>query len=246
MSMTHTAHDSHEPPADPQSAVQNRVLRALPPEEYEWIAKLLEPIDLPLGVILAEPEQPLNDVYFPETAIVSVVNLMADGGVVEVGTIGREGLVGLSVFLDGGATPSRTLVQLAGGALRMSAESFVAAGERPALRHLLHRYTHAYLTQVAQTAACNRMHDIRQRCARWLLMTHDRADAVTFSMTQEFLSFMLGVRRAGVTEAAGALQSEGLIRYVRGRVTVLDRAGLEAASCECYRIVHNHFERLFS
>jgi CRP-like cAMP-binding protein len=233
--------------APEQYAARNRVLHALPPDEYEWLASRLEPVELRLGAVLAEAEEPFRHVYFPETSVASVVNIMADGSIVEVGTIGREGMVGLSVFLDAGATPSRTVVQIAGAARRMDASTFAAElGERPTLQRMLHRYTHAYLTQVAQTAACNRMHNIGQRCARWLLMTHDRAGEDTFSLTQEFLSFMLGVRRAGVTEAAGALQAAGLIRYSRGRVSILDRPGLEDASCECYRIVRDHFERLFT
>jgi CRP-like cAMP-binding protein len=244
-----------ETPDDPQSDLaltagqafeRNWILRAIPREEYAWLAPRLEPVKLGLNTVIAEPDVQVEHVYFPETLIASVVSRMQDGGVVEVGTIGREGMIGLSAFLDADAMVNQTLVQLAGSAKRMSASVFAdGARERPVFQRLLHRYTHAYLAQVSQTAACNRMHDVLQRCARWILMTHDRVgDADAFSLTQEFLSFMLGVRRAGVTEAEGALQRAGAISYTRGVVTVVDRAKLEAASCECYRIINAHFDRM--
>ena len=209
-----------------QAFERNWILRAIPRDEYAWLATLLEPVKLDINTVLAEPDVPVDYVYFPETLIGSVVSRMQDGGVVEVGTIGREGMIGLSVFLDADALPNQTIVQLAGSAKRMPAAAFSdGARERPVFQRLLHRYTHAYLAQVSQTAACNRMHDVMQRCARWILMTHDRVgDADTFSLTQEFLAYMLGVRRAGVTEAEGDLQRAGAIRYTRGVVTVADRA----------------------
>jgi CRP-like cAMP-binding protein len=171
---------------------------------------------------------------------------MADGSAVEVGTVGREGLVGLVIVLGGAASPTVTLCQIPGTARRITAERLAEAVEaRPALRRLLLRYAQGYLTQVAQGAACNRLHGIEARCARWLLMTHDRVGgADTFPLKQEFLAVMLGVRRAGVTVAAGALQDAGLIRYRRGSIRVLDRAGLEAASCECYGLVREQYARL--
>ena len=229
-----------------QATERNWLLRAIPREEYAWIAPLLEPVELELSHVIAEPDVPVEHVYFPETLIGSVISRMADGGAVEVGTIGREGMIGLSVFLDADAMVNQTIVQLAGRAKRMPAAAFGdGARERPVFQRLLHRYTHAYLSQVSQTAACNRMHDIQQRCARWILMTHDRVgDSDTFSLTQEFLSFMLGVRRAGVTEAEGALQRAGAIRYNRGVVSVVDRARLEAAACECHGIIDAHFKRM--
>lgn len=227
-------------------ATQNRLLGALPPEELAWLAPHLERVALEIGEVLAEPSEPLRHVYFPETAIVSVVNRMADGSAVEVGTVGNEGMVGVAAFLDAEASESQTFCQLPGPALRAPAAVVTAAGDaRPAFRRVVNRYTQAYLTQVAQGAACNRLHGIEARCARWLLMTHDRVGgADSFPLKQEFLAMMLGVRRAGVTVAAGALQDAGLIRYRRGGIRVLDRAGLELAGCECYGIVRRHFDRL--
>jgi CRP-like cAMP-binding protein len=228
-----------------QRRERNQVLRALPPDEYAWLSPHLKPVRLKVRDVLAEANQPFRHVYFIESGVVSVVNQIA-GGTVEVGTIGNEGIAGLGVFLDAGAIPSRTFVQVEGEAKLIAADTFAnGADERPGLRRILHRYTQAFLTQVAQTAACNRSHDLQERCARWLLMTHDRVDGqATFALTHEFLSFMLGVRRAGVTVAAGTLQKAGLIRYSRGKITVVDRAGLEAASCECYGIVRAQFDRL--
>ncbi len=236
--------DSGAPNEDRRSAEQNRILQLLPPEDYAWVSAHSELVPAPHGEILAEPGQPLAHVYFPQTSVASLVN-PTDRGMVEVGTVGNEGMVGLSVFLDGGALPSRTLWQVAGTTRRMPAVVFAGEVERrPALSRLLRRYTHAFFVQVAQTAACNRMHAIEQRCARWLLMTHDRVGgAATFGLTHEFLAFMLGVRRAGVTEAAGLLQARRLIRYTRGSITVVDRAGLEGAACECYGVVQAHFAR---
>jgi CRP-like cAMP-binding protein len=229
-----------------QAAERNRVLLALPPDEYAWVSARLEPVEIAQGEVLAEAQEPFRHVYFPETAVCSVVNVLEDGGVVEIGTVGREGMVGLSAFLDAGASPSRTIGQIPGSAQRAPATLFAdGADQRPVLRRVLRRYTHVFLTQVAQTAACNRAHVLEQRCARWLLMTHDRAGRDTFPLTHEFLAFMLGVRRAGVTEALGALQQAGLIRYSRGVITVVDRPALERAACECYRVVRSHFERLF-
>jgi CRP-like cAMP-binding protein len=229
-----------------QDREQNLILRAIPPEEYAWLAPRLETVQVSLRDVLAESGQPWRWVYFPETAIASVLNRMSDGGIVEVGTIGREGMVGLAVLLDAEATPSHTIGQVAGTARRLAASTFSdGARERPQFQRLLHRYAHAYLTQVSQTAACNRLHDVERRCARWLLMTHDRVgEAPEFEMTHEFLSFMLGVRRAGVSDAMGGLQDAGIVSYRRGKVRVLDRAGLEASACECYGIVRRHFDRL--
>lgn len=238
---------SARPGDDPhRGAVRNRLLAALPRDDVATLTPHLEPVSLAIGQILAEPGAVLAHVYFPETAILSVINRMADGAAVEVGTVGNEGLVGLAALLEADASESQTLAQIPGTALRLPAAVLVAAVEaRPALRRLVHRYTQAYLTQVAQGAACNRLHGIEARCARWLLMTHDRVGgADVFPLTQEFLAIMLGVRRSGVTLAAGALQDAGLIRYRRGGIRVLDRAGLEAAACECYGVVRRQFDRL--
>ena len=237
-------------PRQPSAAAPdepNRLLRALPAGEYERLLRELKPVTLTLGQVLADPEEPVPYVYFPRTCVASVVN-RTDGHAVEVGTIGNEGMVGLSAFLDADALPAETVIQVAGDALRMPAAAFralVAEGvaTEPALNRLLRRYTHAYLAQVAQTAACNRLHELERRCARWLLMTRDRVEGDVLPLTQEFLAYMLGSRRAGVTVACGALQRSGLIRYRRGRITVLDREGLEAAACPCYGVVRAYTER---
>ena len=229
-----------------RGAVANRLLAALPAADRAALAPHLARATLAIGQVLAEPGQPLAHVYFPETAVCSIIARMADGAGVEVGTIGNEGLVGLAALLDTAASANQTLAQIPGTALRIPAAGLVAAVDaRPALRRLLHRYTQAYLTQVAQGAACNRLHGIEARCARWLLMTHDRVGgADRFPLTQEFLAIMLGVRRSGVTVAAGALQAAGLIRYHRGGIRVLDREGLELAACECYGMIRRQFDQL--
>ena len=228
------------------AVMTNRLLRALAPDALAALAPHLERVTLGNGQVLAESGVALGFAYFPETAVISMINRMADGAAVEVGTIGSEGLVGIAALLEADASESQTLTQIPGTALRLSAAALTAAVDaQPALRRLLHRYTQAYLTQVAQGAACNRLHGIEARCARWLLMTHDRVGgADAFPLKQEFLAIMLGVRRTGVTIAAGALQDAGLIRYRRGGIRVLDRAGLELAACECYGVVRRHFDRL--
>ena len=246
MSADHVS-DAPAPPARRgQSGGRNRLLSALAPEDFAAIEPQLEPVTHENGEVPAAAGEPWRHVYFPETAIASVISRMEGGGAVEVRTIGNEGMVGVPVLLDASAEAVETVTQIPGTALRLPAEALArAADARPRLRRLLHRYTHAYLTQVSQSAACNRLHSIEQRCARWLLMTHDRVDRVDrFPLTQEFLAIMLGVRRAGVTVAAGALQDSGLIRYRRGSIQVLDRAGLEAAACPCYGIVRREFDRL--
>jgi CRP-like cAMP-binding protein len=226
-------------------APRNRLLASLDRDEYGPLEPHLENVELRMSQILADQDEQFNHVYFVESGVVSITNNVS-GGTVEVGTIGNEGMAGLSVFLDAGAAPSRTFVQVPGEAKRMRAARFVElADANPALRKILNRYTQAFLTQVSQTAACNRMHLVEERCARWLLMTHDRVEgADTFPLTHQFLAFMLGARRSGVTVAAGTLQKAGLIEYRRGKITVLDRAGLEKASCDCYGIVRAHFDRL--
>ena len=230
-----------------QHAERNRLLRAIPPAEYAWLLARLETVTFRNGEVLVGRDEVYSHVYFPQTCVVSQINRMNDGNTVEVGTIGNEGMVGLSVFLDAGATPSDTIVQVPGASHRVSAEIFLTgAHERPELHRLLHRYTLAFLTQVAQTASCNRAHTLEERCARWLLMTHDRVGSDTFLLTHEFLSYMLGVRRSGVSVVAATFQKAGLIHYARGKITVLDRQRLEGASCQCYRVVQTHFDRLFS
>lgn len=223
---------------------RNSLLRCLEPDDHAWIAPHLKTMHLRAGDVLAVEDEAFTHVYFPQSAVLSVTNSVS-GGTVEVGTIGNEGMAGISAILDGDGFPSRTFAQLPGEVKRMSAATFAAGfDERLALRKLVLRYTKAYLVQVAQTAACNRAHDIKSRCARWLLMTQDRVDgAPTFELTHQFLAFMLGVRRAGVTVAAGILKDAGLIRYARGSITVLDREGLEAASCECYSVARTYMQR---
>jgi CRP-like cAMP-binding protein len=229
----------------------NRLLAVLAvraPADAAWLASLREPVTLESGEVIAAAGEPFRHVYFPETAVLSLINRMADGAAVEVGTVGNEGIAGVAAFLEAEASANETIAQIPGAASRVPVAAFVAGAEqRPVLRRLLNRYTQAYLTQVAQTAACNRLHGIEARCARWLLMTHDRVDqAERFPLTQEFLAIMLGVRRVGVTLAAGALRDAGLIRYSRGAIHVIDREGLEAAACECYAIVRRQFDRLLA
>jgi CRP-like cAMP-binding protein len=228
----------------------NRIIAALAelsPLEAAWLAPHLESREMTQGEMLAPAGEPFQHVYFPETAVMSVISRMSNGDAAEVGTVGNEGMVGIGVFLGAIPSPHETVVQVAGASLRVSAAVLADGASHPVLRRLLHQYTQEYLTQVSQTAACNRLHAIEPRCARWLLMTHDRVGgAMQFALTQEYLAVMLGVRRGGVTVAAGALQDAGLIRYRRGGIRVLDRPGLEAAACECYGIVRQHFDRVLN
>jgi CRP-like cAMP-binding protein len=227
----------------------NRLLAALElnaPTDAAWLWDNLTIVELELGQILAPADAPFAAVYFPLTAVMSVISRMEDGGAAEVGPVGTAGAVGVGVLLDASPSPNETVAQIPGAALMVDASIMLdGMRERPALRKLLHRYVHEYLTQVAQTAACNRLHGIEQRCARWLLMTHDRVgEADQFPLTQAYLAIMLGVRRAGVTVAAGALQDAGFITYHRGGIHVRDRVGLEGAACECYGVVRRHFDLL--
>lgn len=225
----------------------NRLLRALPPDEYDRIQAHLEPAVIAERGVLFETDEPITHVYFPETMVVSLVSILEDGSTVEIGTTGYEGLAGLPLFLGSRSSSVRAFVQVPGTGQRMTAESFTSLSGAPGAFHqLLLRYTHAFLTQVAQTAVCNARHLVEERCARWLLMTHDRVAGDEFNLTHEFIAFMLGVRRAGVNVAMRSLQDSGVVRYTRGRVLVVDRAGLERASCECYRVVRSHSERLLA
>ncbi len=223
---------------------RNRILRLLPANEQEYLRPHLELVSLNVKDVLAEARDSFDYVYFVESGLVSLVNLVS-GSLVEVGTVGDEGIAGLSVLLEDGIAPHRTFVQVSGEAWRMPASVAADVSDNcPEFRRLVYRYTQASLIQVAQTASCNLMHTIEQRCARWLLITQDANGTDVFPLTQEFMAFMLGVRRAGVTVAAGELQKSALIRYSRGSVTVLDRPGLEEASCECYCLVRGQFDRL--
>jgi CRP-like cAMP-binding protein len=224
---------------------ENQLVDALPIEDYQRWRSALEPIELPLGAVLYEAGGVLKHVYFPTTAIVSLLSLMVNGSSAEIAVVGREGLVGISIFMGGESTPSRAIVQSAGCGFRMKSETIKVEFERsgPVL-HLFLRYTQALITQMAQTAVCNRHHTLDQQLCRWLLLSLDRLNGDELVMTQELIANMLGVRREGVTEGAGKLQKAGLIRYVRGRITILDRPGLEARSCECYDVVKREYDRL--
>ncbi|MDQ3255330.1 MAG: Crp/Fnr family transcriptional regulator [Acidobacteriota bacterium] len=225
----------------------NRILNALTRAEYEHLSPYLEPVNLSVGEVLCHADQPLRHVFFPNHGTVSVVAAFADGGTVEVGMVGNEGMVGVCAFLGSVTSPLEAIVQLPGDGLRMRAEvlkkEFKKGGH---LQDLLLRYTQAFLLQIAQTAACNRAHSITGRLARWLLMCQDRAHSTELELTHEAITLMLGSRRAGVTVSAGLLQDEGVISYKRGQITVIDRAGLEAMSCECYPIMEKEFDRLVS
>ncbi|MDM0022850.1 Crp/Fnr family transcriptional regulator [Variovorax saccharolyticus] len=224
---------------------RNDLLAALPDAELKRWLPLLEPVDLPLGHAVYESGATLSHVYFPTTAIVSLLYVLENGASAEIAVVGREGIVGISIFMGGGSTPNRAVVQSAGKGFRLSAKAlqdeFNRAG--PVL-HLLLRYTQALITQMSQTAVCNRHHSLDQQLCRWLLLSLDRLQGNDLVMTQELISNMLGVRREGVTEAAVQLQAGGLIRYSRGRITVLDRPGLEKRSCECYAVVKKEYDRL--
>ena len=228
-----------------RSAVRNRLLAALPPDDFAALAPALQPVELELRQVLYEPGQAIRAVHFPEGGMVSNVASLEDGHGVEVGVIGREGLVGLPVVLGAERAGTEALVQMDAPALRVRAADLRAAFDRSApLRSVLLRYAQAFHAQVAQTAACNARHPVDLRLARWLLMLHDRAGRDEFPMTQEFLALMLGARRPGISVAAGALQRSGAISYTHGHMTVLDRAGLEAAACECYGTVREQFDEL--
>jgi len=199
---------------------------------------------MPLGQVLYESGSTLAHVYFPTTAIVSLLYVMENGASAEIAVVGHEGVVGISLFMGGESTPSRAVVQSAGGGFRLSAASIKEEFKRAPVLHLMLRYTQALITQMAQTAVCNRHHSLDQQLCRWLLLSLDRLKGSDLLMTQELISNMLGVRREGVTEAALKLQKAGLIRYSRGHISVLDRAGLEARTCECYAVVKKEYDRL--
>lgn len=218
--------------------IENSLLAAVPRKAYLRLLERLEPVTLTFGEILYEPGETIRHVYFPGDSLVSLLTLAGGHLALEVGLIGREGMVGVPLVLGHVESPVRALVQGTGTALRMASESFREEFRLCVpLQHELYRYVHALMAQISQTAACNRFHVVEMRFARWLLMTQDRVRSDQFHMTHEFLGHMLGVRRVGVTKAAQALQKRKLIRYTRGDITVLDRAGLEAAACECYEVV---------
>jgi CRP-like cAMP-binding protein len=231
----------------PHTPQQNHLLAALPQSDFERLLPNLELVPMPLGEALYESGGRLQHVYFPTTSIVSLLYVMEDGASAEIAVVGNEGILGISLFMGGETTPSRAVVQSAGYGYRMKAQvlkqEFNRAGP---VMHLLLRYTQALITQMAQTAVCNRHHSVEQQLCRWLLLSLDRLSTDELSMTQELIANMLGVRREGVTEAAGKLQRAGLIRYSRGRITVINRPGLEKEVCECYAVVKKEFDRLLT
>ena len=234
---------SFSPP--PSVLGENRLLAALPPEEYERLLPQLQEVSFKLGEVVYEFGGHLDYVYFPTNSIISLLYTMENGTSAEMGLTGNDGVVGIALFMGGGTMPNRAVVQSAGGAVRMRAkmlqDEFARGGE---FQRLLLRYTQALITQISQTAVCNRLHSVEQQLCRWLLLSHDRIQSDELVMTQELIADMLGVRREGVTVAAGRLQDSGAISYVRGHIQILDREKLESTVCECYRVVKNEFDRL--
>jgi CRP-like cAMP-binding protein len=231
--------------SSPYTPKQNHLLDALPAEDYARLLPDLELIPMPLGWSVYEPGDHMGHVYFPTTSIVSLLYVMESGASAEIAITGNEGLIGISLFMGGESTPSRAVVQSEGNAYRLGASilkrEFALGGH---LQHLALRYTQALITQMSQTAVCNRYHAVDQQLCRWLLLSLDRLTSNELRMTQELIANMLGVRREGVTEAAGKLQAAGLIHYSRGKITVLDRPKLEQRVCECYGVVKKEFDRL--
>ncbi|MFA6008166.1 MAG: Crp/Fnr family transcriptional regulator, partial [Candidatus Shapirobacteria bacterium] len=232
-------------PPYPPNPCQNHLLAALPKNEFKRLLPYLERIHLPLGATLTESGDFSKYVYFPTTAIVSLLYVLVNGSSAEIAVIGHEGVVGIAIFMGGSSMPSRALVQSEGSAYRLKGDILHKEfNQNPAMQHLFMRYVMALLAQMAQTAVCNRHHNIDQQLCRWLLLSMDRLSGNVLNMTQELIADMLGVRREGVTEAAGKLQDAGLISYSRGCLTILDRPGLESRVCECYEVVKKEFVRL--
>jgi len=231
--------------ARPTEPVENRLLAALPRDEYERLLPSLQQVSFSLGEVVYEFGGQLDYVFFPTNSIVSLLYTMENGASAEMGLTGNDGVVGIALFMGGGTMPNRAVVQSAGAAIRMKAkvlqDEFALGGR---FQHLLLRYTQALITQISQTAVCNRLHSVEQQLCRWLLLSHDRVKADELIMTQELIADMLGVRREGVTVAAGHLQDAGAISYTRGRIKILDRQKLEQTACECYRVVKDEFDRL--
>ena len=233
--------------AGAQSPVRNDILRALLNSEYKHLRPKLERVALQLGEIIYQADQRIEYVYFPEEAVVAMIDTVEDGGTVEVGIIGHEGMVGINIFLGCLVTPDRAIVQISGAAMRMKTKDLrneLRFGSP--LQRLLLRYTQALLAVISQSVGCSQHHTVAQRLARWLLTMHDYAESNEFEMSQEFIAAMLGVRRVGVTEAAGKLQAAGLINYSRARIRILDEAGLKRNTCECYRFIRRQFDGLLT
>ncbi len=231
--------------AAPHNPLGNRLLAALPGEDYQRLLPHLHPVSFSLGEVVYESGGHMDYIYFPTTSIVSLLYTTVDGATAEMVMVGSDGVAGIALFMGGETTPNHALVLNAGGAVRLQAkilqDEFRKGGE---FQHLLLRYTQALLTQISHTAVCNRLHGSVQRLCRWLLLSHDRAQSDELLLTQEFIANMLGMRREGVTVAAGQLQDDGAIRYSRGHIRVLDRQKLETCACECYRVVKDEYDRL--
>jgi CRP-like cAMP-binding protein len=233
------------PAATESRTHKNRILASLPKVEIGRLAPYLSPLTFEIGKTLVEPGEEITHAYFLESGMASVVVAMADGNTVETGITGNDGVVGIPILLGTKSMPTRTFIQIAGSGYRIAARRLAEAYEKPGmLRKQINRYFQAHLAQTAQTAACNRLHDIEERLARWLLICHDRMESDTFSLTHEFLGHMLGTPRTTVTLAAGQLHKAELVDYSRGKVRIRNRQGLENAACECYRTVRDEFERL--
>jgi len=234
-------------PGTSPNPLQNSLIRILPADDRKLLLPMLEHMSVPLGHVFYEPGDRLEFLCFPTSAVISLLYTTEDGSTAEMGLAGNDGVVGIALFLGGETTPNRAVAQIAGDAFRMQAKSVYREFARGGpLQRVLLRYTQALITQISQTAVCNRLHSVEQRLCRWLLLSHDRVNSNELMMTQEFISNMLGGRRESVTVAAGHLQDAGLINYSRGRIVIRNRKGLEAASCECYRIVRDEHNRLIS
>ncbi|MDT8450343.1 MAG: Crp/Fnr family transcriptional regulator [Wenzhouxiangellaceae bacterium] len=232
-------------PISEQTLTKNHLLDALPQEAKARLFPHIKKIELPLGTVIYEAGQQVDYVYFPVDCIISLLYVMLDGASAEISVVGNEGIVGIAVFMGGQSTPSRALVQSGGSAWRLPATELKGEfNHHPEMRMLMLRYTQALITQMAQTAVCNRHHSIDQQLCRWLLLSMDRLPTSELTMTQELIANMLGVRREGVTEAAGKLQKSGIIHYQRGHITVKDRPALEQRCCECYEVVRRETDRL--
>jgi CRP-like cAMP-binding protein len=231
--------------ASGEEALQNHLLAGISKEELARLLPNLLPISLPLGEVLYESGEELDYVYFPTTAIISLLYIMENGSSAEIGVVGNDGMVGIAIFMGGNTTPNRALVQSAGKAFKMKAglmkDEFTRGGR---FHNICLRYTQALITQISQTAVCNRLHSVDQQLCRWLLLSHDRLPSNRIIMTQDLIANMLGVRREGITHAARRLQKDGYIKYVRGDMTILNRKGLEESVCECYEVVRTEYDRL--
>lgn len=231
--------------ANQNDALKNFLLAALPGDEFVRVKSNLEPVSFKLGEVLYESGDRMDYVYFPTTAVVSMLYIMENGATAEIGIVGNDGLIGIALFMGGETTTSRAIIQSAGAAHRMNAKDLKAEfGLGGIFQNLLLRFTQALMTQISQTAVCNRLHSVEQQLCRWLLLSHDRLDSDKLVMTHDLISNMLGVRREGVTLAAQKLAKRKLIKNVRGTITVIDRLGLEEAACECYKVVNNEYNRL--